>query len=158
MDSQCLKTLSHLWATGNSETLTASRLRLRRRQNDSYWFMSAPKAVAPCSPRSFSLSLLFCVFCPICRGRWWPGCRQPWQMAVLCARMCAFVFHFFFLRGVSAGRDRFSAIVLPPQLIQRDPLGWRARCSICPEFIHMHETHKDNRHEMCAKCIIIPLH
>ena len=38
--------------------------------------------------------------------------------------MCVFVFcFFFFLRGDSAGHDQYSAIVLPPHLIQGE-LGW----------------------------------
>lgn len=32
------------------------------------------------------LLLLFCVFCPIYKRRWWPCCCQPWQMVVcVCA-------------------------------------------------------------------------
>lgn len=59
----------------------------------------------PCSSLSFSLGLLFCVFCPICRGRWWPGCRQPWQMAVCVSACVCFLLLFFPQRSLSQARS-----------------------------------------------------
>lgn len=121
-----------------------------------------PGRNVPSSPLSFTLSLLFCVFCPIYRGRWWPGCRQPWQMAVcVCVHAFVFVFYSFIPQRSLSQAQSIQRRCLTTTFNPMGPTGlgcevsdWSKEASL----IFMHQTHKASQREVFEKCIIIPPH